>query len=566
MLTGQTSRVERTHALIRLDDFAYKIAPIMTKSGMVYQPIDYVSHVTVTGNDGIPKHLTVRVNHPIDVDGTLYYQASYGFGMQFLVTREGRRDAALSERTLLEGDSFDLPGTQRNVLYERFAPTVDKQSGVPTADPRVNNPAVVLAASQAGNALGEALVPLGSSIDLGDGWRATPKRYVLYSGFQYRNDPGVPLVGIGAFVLLAGLVISFYFLPARLYVRVDEAASAPLPRRRGRDDGQGVRRFLKRICAASCDVTPGNRPPSRRTIGAMQLPLDEFLIAVALAAYTVGALALLLYFFSRQAWLRNVGAPLAILGCVAQFAQLIARFELTHVWPLLNLYGSLSLFAAMSVAIYIGFAFRYRLWFAGGFVLALAAIFLAYGVTWYEGTMPPVPSLQSYWAKIHVPIVVSSYAAFLVAFVFSCIYLMKYYAERSTIAATRSIAARSRDGSPRLPSLPQLDVIVYRAVAIGLPLISIGIITGAMWAKEAWGAYWQWDPKETAALFSWIIYLAYMHLHTRHAWRGLRTNWVSVIGFLSIIFCYLGVNIWISGLHSYKVSDARRIRVVLAAD
>ncbi len=334
----------------------------------------------------------------------------------------------------------------------------------------------------------------------------------------------------------------------------------------------------------------------------MQVPLDELLIAVALTAYTLGALALLLYFFSRETVWRNVGAPLAILGCAAQFAQLIARFELTHVWPLLNLYGSLSLFAAMSVAIYIGFAFRYKLWFAGGFVLALAAIFLAYGVTWYEGTMPPVPSLQSYWAKIHVPIVVSSYAAFLVAFVFSCIYLVKYYAEQSfrgrgvlvvasadlgsaalgaelAINPVPGLAARSagadilkgmlRDtpgiqaaalaGNPvarwlsALPSLPQLDVIVYRAVAIGLPLISIGIITGAMWAKEAWGAYWQWDPKETAALFSWIIYLSYMHLHTRHAWRGLRTSWVSVIGFVSIIFCYLGVNIWISGLHSYKV-------------
>ncbi len=319
------------------------------------------------------------------------------------------------------------------------------------------------------------------------------------------------------------------------------------------------------------------------------MSLDEVLMAIALTAYVLGALALLVYFFSREEWLCRVGAPLAILGCVAQFAQLIARFELTHVWPLLNLYGSLSLFSAMSVAIYIGFAFRYRLWFAGGFVLALAAIFLAYGVTWYEGTMPPVPSLQSYWAKIHVPIVVSSYAAFLVAFVFSCIYLMKYYAERAfagagaardlatstgaTIPAasfsvgaatgmqrdTPAIAAAAQAGNPvaawlgALPSLAQLDVIVYRAVAIGLPLITIGIITGAMWAKEAWGAYWQWDPKETAALFSWIIYLAYMHLHTRHAWRGLRTNWVSVIGFLSIIFCYLGVNIWISGLHSYKV-------------
>lgn len=303
--------------------------------------------------------------------------------------------------------------------------------------------------------------------------------------------------------------------------------------------------------------------------------LDELLIAIALAAYTLGALALLGFFFTRQEWLRDVGAPLAILGCIAQFAQLVARYQITHVWPLLNLYGSLSLFAAMSVAIYIGFAFRYRLWFAGGFVLAIAAIFLAYGVTWYEGTMPPVPSLQSYWAKIHVPIVVSSYAAFLVAFVFSSIYLVKYYAESSFVRANAPAAAGAGGGTivahesalgaaaqlgnplarwlAALPTLAQLDVIVYRAVAIGLPLISIGIITGAMWAKEAWGAYWQWDPKETAALFSWIIYLAYMHLHTRHAWRGLRTNWVSVIGFLSIIFCYLGVNIWISGLHSYKV-------------
>jgi cytochrome c-type biogenesis protein CcsB len=317
----------------------------------------------------------------------------------------------------------------------------------------------------------------------------------------------------------------------------------------------------------------------------MKMPLDEVLMVTALGSYVLAAIALLVYFFSREEWLRLFGAPLAILGCCAQFAQLIVRFETTGIWPLLNLYGSLSLFAAMAVAIFIGFAVRYKLWFAGGFVLALAAIFLAYGVTWNEGTMPAVPSLQSYWAKIHVPIVVSSYAAFLVAFVFSGIYLVKYYAERAfegatsarlataegvTIPAGATALVRLRRDTPALeaaaargdavatwfvalPALAQLDVIVYRAVAIGLPLISIGIITGAMWAKEAWGAYWQWDPKETAALFSWIVYLAYMHLHTRSAWRGMRTNWVSVLGFVSIIFCYLGVNIWISGLHSYKM-------------
>lgn len=223
VLTGQTAQVDRTGAVIRLDKFSYAISPIVTKSGMVYQPVDYVSHVTISGRDGRAKSMIVRVNHPIDVDGTLYYQASYGFGMQFVLTHDGATQAVLAHRTLLEGESFDVPGAQRSVTYERFVPTVDKQSGMPGPDPRVNDPAVILAVTQAGNPLGEALVPVGGSIDLGGGWRATPRRYVLYSGFQYRYDPGVPLVGIGAFVLLAGLIVSFYFLPARLYVRVDGA-------------------------------------------------------------------------------------------------------------------------------------------------------------------------------------------------------------------------------------------------------------------------------------------------------------------------------------------------------
>jgi len=225
LLTGQTLRVARTGATIHLDDFAYKIVPIATKSGMVYQPVDYVSHVTVTGRDGTTHRATVRVNHPIDVDGTLYYQSSYGFGVRFLVTHAGRRSSLLSNRTLLEGDSLDIPGSARSVLYESFVPTVDRQRGVPTADPRVNDPAVALAFTQAGNPVAEQLVPMRAWLDLGDGWRLMPQTYVLYSGLQYRYDPGVPLVGIGAFVLLAGLIISFYFLPARLYVRVDEAGS-----------------------------------------------------------------------------------------------------------------------------------------------------------------------------------------------------------------------------------------------------------------------------------------------------------------------------------------------------
>ncbi len=285
------------------------------------------------------------------------------------------------------------------------------------------------------------------------------------------------------------------------------------------------------------------------------MALDAVLMVLALAAYAAGAIVLVVYFFSREEWTRNLGAALAVAGCAAQFAQLAARYAETHIWPLLNLYGSLSLFSAVAVAIFIAFAFRYRLWFAGGFLLAIAALFLAYGTTWNEGVMPAVPSLQSYWAKIHVPLVVSSYGAFLVSFVFSGVYLTRYYVERRLVPAVASGSTNDEVAGwlGTLPSLTQLDILVYRAVSVGLPLLTLGIITGAAWAHEAWGAYWQWDPKETAALASWILYASYMHLHTRASWRGLRCSWWSVIAFASVIFCYLGVNIWISGLHSYKV-------------
>jgi len=317
------------------------------------------------------------------------------------------------------------------------------------------------------------------------------------------------------------------------------------------------------------------------------MTFDQEIIVVAISAYIVGALALLNYMLTRSEIAKRLGIPFAVLGCAAQFYELVYRGTTTHIWPLTNLYGSLTLFAAMSVVIFMGFALRYDLWFMGGFVLALAAGFGAYSLTWDVGYLPAVPALQSYWIKIHVPLVISAYASFLVAFVSSLLYLVKYYGERAlaaevvptlktataggpalgTMATPRAIIVGDAPNLERaaaagntlalwlatLPTLPKLDIITFRIVALGLPLLSLGIITGAWWAKEAWGAYWQWDAKETSALVSWVIYLLYLHLHTRNSWRGLRCAWISAIGFVSIVFCYLGVNILISGLHSYKV-------------
>ena len=158
---------------------------------------------------------------------------------------------------------------------------------------------------------------------------------------------------------------------------------------------------------------------------------DQLLIVIAISAYIMSTLAFFTYFLSRDRLPKLIGIPFAFIGCGVQFFELVYRFQTSHIWPLTNLYGSLSLFAAMAVAIFIGFAIKYDIWFIGGFVEALSASFLAYALTWNEGYLPAVPALQSYWIKIHVPLVVTSYAAFMVAAVTSVLYLIKYYGEKS---------------------------------------------------------------------------------------------------------------------------------------
>jgi hypothetical protein len=127
---------------------------------------------------------------------------------------------------LMEGQGFDIPGTSRSIQYRSFVGTIDRRTNAAGPDPRPNDPGVVLAAFDGNNRLGDVLVPLGTPLDLGAGYALTPQRYTLYSGFQYRYDPGIPLVLVGSMVLVLGLCISFYFLPARLYVVVTGAADA----------------------------------------------------------------------------------------------------------------------------------------------------------------------------------------------------------------------------------------------------------------------------------------------------------------------------------------------------
>ncbi|HEY4439629.1 MAG TPA: cytochrome c biogenesis protein ResB, partial [Candidatus Elarobacter sp.] len=220
VLSGQTATIPESGAKIALTRFAYRIDPIRTKAGIVYQPIDYVSNATVTGRDGVARTAVIRVNQPYDVDGTLVYQATYGFAIDFALTKDGVPVPGGPDHPLKEGEGFQIGGTSRAIQYTRFVGTIDRATGRPAADPRPNDPGIVIQAFDGDQPIGSALVPLGRTIDLGAGYALTPARYVLYSGFQYRYDPGMIFVGIGAFVLLAGLCASLYFLPARLFALV----------------------------------------------------------------------------------------------------------------------------------------------------------------------------------------------------------------------------------------------------------------------------------------------------------------------------------------------------------
>lgn len=280
----------------------------------------------------------------------------------------------------------------------------------------------------------------------------------------------------------------------------------------------------------------------------------------AVILYIFAAAGFLIYWFVRNWMVLGVGITFAVLGIAAQVASLGLRWYYSQHVPWNDLYGSLSVVSLWVAVLFLFIGARYKSWFAGPLVFAFSDALLAYAKSWNKGLEPLVPSLQSTWIYIHVPVVLGAYAAFLIGCAVSILYLMKKADENRAPGAGQSVgAAVAAHARPiylawleNLPASPRLDVLAYRANAIGEILLTAGIILGALWAHVAWGSYWQWDSKETAALISWIVYAAYVHMHTKPSLRGSVSAWVSIIGFATILFSYFAVNIWISGLHSYK--------------
>ena len=209
--------------------------------------------------------------------------------------------------------------------------------------------------------------------------------------------------------------------------------------------------------------------------------------------------------------------------------------------PLSNLYESLIFFSLAFAGIYLFIEFRYKVRIIGAIATLFPFLAMAYASLGVEsGIEPLIPALQSNWLIAHVITCFFGYAAFAIACGISVMYLIK-------LAGTNGAAGVT----DRIPDFETLDELTHQMVMFGFLFLSIGIITGAVWANQAWGRYWGWDPKETWSLITWLIYATLLHARLMRGWEGKRIAYLSCLGFVAVLFTYFGVNL-LPGLHSYQ--------------
>lgn len=210
--------------------------------------------------------------------------------------------------------------------------------------------------------------------------------------------------------------------------------------------------------------------------------------------------------------------------------------------PLSNLYESLIFFAMTIAMIHLFVEYRYKLRFVGLAASPIAFLVMAYASLpkVNDDIQPLIPALQSNWLIAHVMTCFIGYAAFAIAFGVSIMFLVKSPAQGPAAGITG-----------RFPDHDTLDDLTHQMVMFGFLFLSIGIITGAVWANQAWGRYWGWDPKETWSFITWLIYATLLHARLMRGWQGKKIAVLSCVGFAAVIFTYFGVNL-LPGLHSYQ--------------
>lgn len=241
---------------------------------------------------------------------------------------------------------------------------------------------------------------------------------------------------------------------------------------------------------------------------------------------------------------REAGVVAMALGLASHTGAIVSVGVALGRAPFTNLYESLLFWSWAMAGIYLVMARKHRITALGAFVSLAALAVLAAASFIPKGTNAALlPALRSHWSSIHVTTCLISYASYALGFGAAVAYVVQ---ER--LLKRKKINSLQK----HLPSLDALDQLAYKMVSIGFPMLTLGVITGAMWAQSAWDSYWSWDPKETWSLITWLVYAAYLHVRIVHKWRGRWANRLLMVGFACVLVTFFAVNFLAHGLHRYS--------------
>jgi cytochrome c-type biogenesis protein CcsB len=264
----------------------------------------------------------------------------------------------------------------------------------------------------------------------------------------------------------------------------------------------------------------------------------NWILLATVALYTLGLLNSLFGFYKKRQIFVHIALGLVGVGFAAHTLFLVMLGLDRRHFPITNLSEALSFFAWCITLTFMLAFFRYKINVLGAFVLPLVSLLTVFSqLVWDESHAIP-PLLKSKWLYFHTTVAFLAYAAFFLTFISGVLYLIQ---EKELKSKTFRFLYF------RLPSLQVCDELLRRSLFVGFVAMSITIITGALWAQQAWGRFWSWDPKETATLITWAIYLVLVNYRLSAGWRGRRAAYISIAGFVSMLFTF-GVN-W--GLHTY---------------
>ena len=274
---------------------------------------------------------------------------------------------------------------------------------------------------------------------------------------------------------------------------------------------------------------------------------SSLLLSAATFIYALASVFYIGSFSFKKQVLAKLGFWVIVIGFISNTGGILLRWVESYQMgyghaPFSNMYESLVFFSWTLAVLYIFVEIKYRESIIGVFISPL--IFLAIAYASFDPSIsskisPLIPALKSNWLIAHVVTCFLGYAGFALAFGFSFMYFVKPKDPNAT-----SIFAK-------LPDWDTIDELTYQMIVFGFLFLTIGIITGSVWANSAWGKYWSWDPKETWSLITWFIYAIFLHLRLMRGWHGTRLAFVSIVGFGCVLFTYFGVNYLLSGLHSY---------------